>query len=203
MEKAPNHAHTGNLVLPQWLLHSHHSPGLPRATELTGASRLGWREVVPYCGEELKKNLPKGYGITDVKHRGLLEAHCVCHKGHSHFLQAVIFFSRLTQNFDPPPPALVCCECCQGRSPGAVTLPSSFACRAHITHFRAVEPRLSHPEPGRSWLAVDKKYRNLLFICSLILSYQLCHFSTLHGDLCLDLCFRLPFPPMQEASAAA
>lgn len=91
----------------------------------------------------------------------------VCHKGKfNFFIYFLLRFSPPHPRFDPPlPPA--CCVCCQGQISRAVTLPSSFPCRGHITHFRVVEPRLCHPEPGRPWCVMDKKYRNVLFICSL------------------------------------
>lgn len=63
----PNPAHTGNLVFPQWQLPSHHSPELPRTTGPTGASRIGCREGISYRGEELKKCVSKGYGVTNLK----------------------------------------------------------------------------------------------------------------------------------------
>lgn len=80
LKPPPNHTHTGNLVLPQWQLPSHSSPVLSRATGHNWCLQdwpagPGCREVIPYRGEELKKYVPKGYGVTGLKHHVLLEVH--------------------------------------------------------------------------------------------------------------------------------
>lgn len=100
----------------------------------------------------------------------------MCHKGRFHFLLCNFFIPSLKTLILLLLLPAVCVA--KGRSPGAVTLSSSFSCRGHITHFRVVEPRLRHPELGRSWLVVDKKYRNLPFIYSLSFYPTSCFISS-------------------------
>lgn len=45
----------------------------------------------------------------------------------------------------------------KGRSPAAVSRPSSFACRGRATHFREGEPRLRHAEPPEAGHARPEK----------------------------------------------
>lgn len=116
----PNPAGSGNLVLPQWQLLSHHSPVLPGAAGITGASRTGCREVISYPGEELKKYVPIGYGVTSLKKyvpkcSGVTALKHRVHRGGAcvikdDFISSFLFFFiflPLTQDLDPPP--LACC----------------------------------------------------------------------------------------------
>lgn len=111
------------------------------------------------------------------------------------------------------------------RLPATVTHPITFACREHTIHFRG-EPRLQHPklpEAGHTlpekgsrfhlYLRRQPESREIL-VCGTLVDkkstgisslFIVFHFILLfiHPVWWFDLCFTLPFPPMQKASADA